>query len=68
MRRLIVAIVAVTLALSPVGFAGLLHGAPSAHADLGWCPECEESAVIIGPLNAGYGPLAPSAALPPLQR
>jgi hypothetical protein len=66
MRRLIVAIVAITLALSPAGVAGLPHGASSAHADLGWCPECEESASI--PVNEGHIISTPLPALPPLQR
>jgi|GEM_PF-3575679 len=68
MRRVIVAVVAAALALGPTGFAGLSHGAPSAHADLGWCPECDEAAAVIGPLDPGYSLPAPPSMLPSLRR
>ena len=61
MRRLLAAIVAASLALSPVAIFGVTTGFQSAHADLGWCDECD--IVVINPGTPAPTP-APAPAPP----
>ena len=60
MRRLLAAAIAAAFALSPVAFFGVTSGMQAAHADLGWCDECD--VVVVG----GGSPIttAPTAPAP----
>ncbi len=65
MRRLLTMLAAATLALSPVAFFGVTSGIQAAHADLGWCDECDMARPIGGrtpaPPPAPVGPFIPVA-------
>jgi hypothetical protein len=63
MRRLLAAMIAASLALSPVAFFGVTAGIQSAHADLGWCDECD---IVV--VNPGTPAPTPAPALPPVHR
>lgn len=60
MRQLLAALIAASLALSPVAFLGLGGGIPAAHADLGWCDECASALPVRAPAPAPVL-IAPSA-------
>jgi hypothetical protein len=63
MRRLLAAMIAASLALSPVAFFGVTAGMQAAHADLGWCDECD---IVV--VNPGTAAPVPAPALPPVHR
>ena len=67
MRRCLTALIAASLALSPVAIVGVTSGISAAHADLGWCDDCEIAQPIRAPMPVLLPPsLAPAAPTTPL--
>lgn len=59
MHRLAAALIAATFALSPLAIFGVTSGMQAAHADLGWCDECDAARPVRVPVPLSAPTLAP---------